>query len=182
MQLRIPPALVFFSLLVASCAFAAETDVSVSKRDGVFHVQAQSTVASDRETAWRVLTDYEGYPAFVPNLALSRVVSREPRRVQQRGEFGILFFSREVYATFEIQEWPRTRILFRALEGNVKILETEVNLEDEGQSQVIRYRSTIKPDFWVPPLIGTPIIRSSIFRKLQAVAEEVERRAAPATK
>ena len=178
MRLRIASVLPFILLVGVVRANAAETDVWVDKRNGVFYVQALSTVAADRDTTWRVLTDYEGYPAFVPNLSVSRVMSRQPLRVQQRGEFGILFFNKEVFATFEIHERPRSTIVFRALEGNVKMLETEVTVEGEGHSLAIRYRSAIEPDFWVPPLIGAPILRSSIRRKLQAVADEIERRAA----
>ena len=180
MRLRIRSAACAVLVFLFSCAFGAETNVSVAKRGDVFIVDANSTVASNRATAWRVLTDYEGYPSFVPNLSLSRLVSLDPRRVEQRGEFGILFFTKEIFATFDIQEWPRSKIRFRALEGNVKMLETEVTMEGEDRNLTIRYRSVIEPDFWVPPLIGAPILRSSIRGKLQAVAEEIERRAAVA--
>ncbi|HWQ38709.1 MAG TPA: SRPBCC family protein [Burkholderiales bacterium] len=176
MQPRIP-SVTLLSVLFVLPAQAAQTDVSVSKSGGLYLVQATSAVAADRVTVWQVLTDYAGYRAFVPDLKLSRLIGDVPRRVEQKGEFGILFFAREVSATLEIEEYPPSRILFRAIAGDLRRLDTEVTIEDEGARRVVRYRSSIEPDFWVPPLIGTSLVRLSIRRKLQAVAEEMERRA-----
>jgi ribosome-associated toxin RatA of RatAB toxin-antitoxin module len=159
---------------------AAHTAVSVSKDGEIYSVTAQSTLAADRDTAWRVLTDYEGYPAFVPDLSLSRLVNLDPRQVEQRGGFGILFFRKEISATLEIEELPRSRILFRSIDGDLKRLETELTIEGEGTRMTISYESKIVPDFWLPPLIGGAIMRAAIREKLQAVAEEIEGRAAAA--
>jgi carbon monoxide dehydrogenase subunit G len=164
--------------LIAVQAGAAQTEVAVSRSDRKFVVHARTDVNADRETVWRVLTDYENYPAFVPGLRLSRIVHLQPRRVEQIGEFGVFFFRKDVRSMLEIQEWPSTRILFRSLGGDLKKLETEVTISGTGSQQTIRYSSEIEPDFWVPPLIGTSIVRISIRGKLQAVSEEIERRAA----
>lgn len=171
-------AVAWAALLAPPAAVAAQTVVSVVKNGEVYSVTAHSTLAADRETIWRVLTDYEGYPAFVPNLSLSRLVNLEPRQVEQKGEFGVFFFTREVHATLEIEELPPSRILFRSIEGNLKSLETELTIAGKGASMTISYESRIVPDFWIPPLIGGPIVRAAIRGKLQAVAEEIERRAA----
>ena len=171
-------AVAWAALLTPPAAAAAQTVVSVVKNGEVYSVSAHSTLAADRETIWRVLTDYEGYPAFVPNLSLSRLVNLEPCQVEQKGEFGVFFFSREVHATLEIEELPPSRILFRSIEGNLKSLETELTIAGKGASMTISYESRIVPDFWIPPLIGGPIVRAAIRGKLQAVAEEIERRAA----
>ncbi len=170
-------ALAFAALLTSVAALAAQTVVTASKSGETYSVAARSTVSADRNTIWRVLTDFEGYPAFVPDLSLSRLVNLDPRRVEQKGEFGFLFFSREIHATLEIEELPPSRILFRSVEGNIKSLETELTIEDGGATMTISYESKIVPGFWLPPLIGASIMRSAIRVKLQAVAEEIERRA-----
>jgi ribosome-associated toxin RatA of RatAB toxin-antitoxin module len=183
MHLRV--ALAVLACAVLSLPFAArgaQTVVSVSKNGETYFVVAHSSLAADRDTVWRVLTDYEAYPAFVPNLSLSRLVNLDPRQVEQKGEFGILFFRRQVHATLEIEEWPRSRILFRSVEGNLRSLETKLTIESEGAHMTISYESKIVPDFWLPPLIGGAILRAAIREKLQAVAEEIEGRAAVAPK
>jgi ribosome-associated toxin RatA of RatAB toxin-antitoxin module len=171
-------ALASAALFVPDGVLAAQTVVSVSKSGETYSVTARSTLTADRDTIWRVLTDYEAYPAFVPNLSLSRIVNLDPRQVEQKGEFGFLFFNKEIHATLQIEESPPSRILVRAIEGDLKSLETELTIEGTEADMTISYRSKIVPDFWLPPLIGGAILRVSILDKLEAVAEEIERRAA----
>lgn len=180
MRIRLFPAVALLVLSVpwAAAVAAADTDVTVNKVDDVFEVFAESRVAAPPALAWEVLTDYENFASFVPNLSLSRVVDRKPLRIEQHGQFGILFFRKDVHVILEVDERPRTRIAFRALSGDLRLLDTEVDVESSDIGAVIRYRSRITPDFWVPPLIGAPLVRSAMRNKLQAVAVEIERRVA----
>lgn len=155
----------------------SSTTVVVSRNGPVFKIESFSTVYAGHDIAWAVLTDYGGYVNFVPGMTVSRRVSDKPLRIEQRGEFGILFFRKQVHATLEVVESPPSSIYFRSLEGNLRTLETMVAIHSDGGKVVITYRSVIEPDFWVPPVIGTPIVRAAIRRKLGAVAEEIERRA-----
>jgi hypothetical protein len=155
----------------------ATTTVVVERNGGVFEVEAVSRVHAGTDTAWAVLTDYEGYVYFVPGMTLSRLLGKQPLRIDQRGEFGVLFFRKQVYSTLEVEESAPAEIHFRALAGNLRTLDTHVRLRVDGEHVVVAYESVIEPDFWVPPLIGTPIVRAAIRRKLDAVANEIERRA-----
>jgi len=153
------------------------TTVVVSRSGAVFKVESVSRVGAGRDVAWKVLTDYAGYVNFVPGMTLSRRVSEQPLHIEQRGEFGLLFFRKQVHATIEVVENPPSSLFFRSLEGDLRTLETLVEIRSDGDQVVITYRSVIEPDFWVPPLIGTPIVRAAIRRKLGAVADEIELRA-----
>jgi hypothetical protein len=156
------------------------TIVTVSRSGPVFEVEAVSRVSANLATAWAVLTGYSGYKDFVPGMTLSRRVSDHPLLIQQSGEFGLLFFRKRINVLLEVNESPPSRLYFRSLEGNLRRLETYIDIHSEGDQVVILYRSLIEPDFWVPPLIGTPIVRGAIRRKLDAVAGEIDRRAHPA--
>ena len=159
---------------------SARTTVRVTRNGTVFEVEALSRVNADLATAWAVLTDYGGYKDFVPGMILSRRVSDDPLLIEQRGEFGLLFFSKQVNVLLEVVETTPSMLYFRSLQGNLRQLETSVDMRKEGDRVLIAYHSLIEPDFWVPPLIGTPIVRSAIRRKLDAVAGEIERREDPA--
>jgi len=153
------------------------TVVTVLRSDQVFRIDSVSRIVAGRDVAWAVLTDYDGYIHFVPGMTVSRRVGDQPLRIEQRGEFGVLFFRKPVHATLEVVESPPSDIYFQSVEGNLRTLETEVNIRSDGDQVIVTYRSVIEPDFWVPPLIGTAIVRAAIRRKLGAVAEEIERRA-----
>ena len=157
---------------------AVTTTVNVDRDGPVFRIHSVSRVFSGRDTAWSVLTDYEGYVNFVPGMTRSHRLDGQPIRVEQRGEFGVLFLRMPVYVTLEVEERKPSEVRFRALEGNVRSLFTSVELRVDGDYTLVIYKSVIEPDFWVPPLIGTPLVRAAIARKLDAVALEIERRAA----
>ncbi len=165
---------------LVAVAYAADdlprnTSVVVVRNGDVFEIEAQSRIAASRDTAWAVLTDYDRYAQFVPGMTLSRHLSEHPLRIEQSGVFGILFLSRRVYSTQDVEENPPSVIRFRSVDGNLRKLETEVRIVPDGDSIVLIYRSTIEPDFWVPPLIGTSIVRKGIRAKLDAVADEIRR-------
>ena len=155
-----------------------QTTVTVVRNGSVFEIDARSHIAADREIAWAVLTNYDGYADFVPGMTSSQRVGEHPLRIEQHGEFGILFLIKHIYSTLDVREDPPSAIRFHAVEGNLRRLETQVNIVQDGDAIVLIYRSTIEPDFWVPPLIGSSILRAGIRRKLISVSAEIERRAA----
>ncbi|UCH47542.1 MAG: hypothetical protein JSU95_15970 [Betaproteobacteria bacterium] len=166
--------LVLFGLFAfADADEPIETTVEVSRSEQIFIIEAVSRITAGREEAWAVLTDYTGYVHFVPGMTMSRRVSDDPLHIEQHGEFGMIFFRKEVYATLEVTETPPSRIYFHSLEGNLRTLETQVDIDVDGDYVVLTYRSIIEPDFWLPPLIGTRIMRSFVRKRLEAVAEEV---------
>jgi len=167
----------FLPTLADAAQEATNTTVNVQRNGQVFEIQSVSRVLAGADVAWTVLTDYEGYVNFVPGMTQSRRLDGQPIRIEQRGEFGVLFIRMAVNVTLEVVEDPLSEIRFRALEGNVRSLNTTVKLRSDGAHVVVIYQSVIEPDFWVPPLIGTPLMRAAIRRKLEAVANEIERRA-----
>ncbi|NIO39794.1 MAG: hypothetical protein GTO41_06115 [Burkholderiales bacterium] len=166
---------VFCAVLFAAAAAddSVGTRVAVSRSKQVFTVEAASRVVAGRDEAWSVLTNYGGYVDFVPGMTLSRQVSDRPLLIEQHGEFGVLFFTKKVNATLKVTETPPSKIFFRSLDGNLRTLETTVDILVDGDQVVIKYDAVIEPDFWVPPLIGKPIVRVAIRKKLDAVANEI---------
>jgi hypothetical protein len=153
------------------------TTVSVTRDEDVFRVEAVSRVSAGIDEAWAVLTDYDGYVHFVPGMTLSSIVSESPLLIEQDGEFGVWFFTKRVRATLEVKEDRPSGIFFRAVQGDLRTLDTQVDLASDGEDVSISYHSVIEPDFWVPPLIGEALVRGAIRRKLDAVAREISWRA-----
>ena len=180
----LPAIAVYLSLLglIASVdagdEFPHQTTVTVVRTGNVFQIEARSRIVAGRETAWAVLTDYEGYAQFVPGMISSQRLNGYALRIEQHGEFGILFLSKHIYSTLDVQENPPSAIHFQSVGGNLRRLETDVSIVRDGEVNVLIYRSTIEPDFWIPPFIGTSILRGAIRRKLISVSDEIERRAA----
>src|SRR6185503_2125069 len=119
--LRRPGALRAIScLLVLSAAtLAGAADVTVdATRDGeAVEVVASADLAVGVARAWEVLTAYDRFTEFVPNLQESRVVSREGAQavVEQKGSARFLIFTYPIEVRLTVTETPRQRIESRAI-------------------------------------------------------------------
>src|SRR5262245_50017279 len=83
------------AVLLAPPAHAVgEITVNAVRRGAAIEIAAHANLAADIPTAWRVLTEYDRYPDFIPDLAVSRIRERHGATaiVEQKGEARFLFF------------------------------------------------------------------------------------------
>ena len=118
-----------------------------------------------------------GSAAFVPDLQVSRVVSRERNSalVEQRGAARLLFFSYPMDVRLAITEYPRERVESRAVAGNFREMQSTYTLEMREGRVLLRYSGRMVPDFYVPPLIGTFVLRHHVESAFRALVDEIER-------
>jgi len=170
---------IFACLTVASRSAWSGPEVEVKRSHGIFSVHATAPVAVDVETAWQVLTDYNHLAEFVPGMKSSRVVSvaGEPLRVEQKGEAGFLFFSRAFEVALEIEGLPPGQLKFHAVSGDMKRMQGEWRIRRNTDAAVeLEYEAEIEPDFWVPPLIGTALMRRDVGKNVEGVVREMVKR------
>jgi ribosome-associated toxin RatA of RatAB toxin-antitoxin module len=177
---RTLPAILAFAL--AWTAHAAPTEVVVeAARDGdAYVITARSDVVADAGVAWRVLTDYDRYPAFVPDLYSSRTLSRGPDGavVEQRGELRFLFVRFPLEVKYTIREHPPSVVESRATSGSFREMTGRYELRPNGSVLRVAYAGRLVPDFAMPPLIGTIAVRMTVERQFTAMIEEIERQSA----
>jgi len=174
------------ALTIAACALApclpsaATPQVSIdSEREGdriTFSASAELNVQP--RVAWQVLTDYDHLSDFIPDMKSSRVVLRTADGVllEQKGEFGFLFFRQAIDVTLAVYEEPQRRIIARAVAGNLRDMEGRYDLVASAHGVRLAYAGRFTPDFYLPPLIGTAILRSSMTKQFRAMIAEIERR------
>jgi hypothetical protein len=75
-----------------------------------------------------------------------------------------------------VSEQPPRRIVARAVAGNMKDMEGSYELQATEAGLKLGYSGRFVPDFFLPPLIGMPIVRRSLERRFRAMVEEIERR------
>jgi ribosome-associated toxin RatA of RatAB toxin-antitoxin module len=183
---KLYPALWLVLLVLPPMGRAAEISVHATRHGDSFEVRATAEINADAADAWKVLTDYDRLAEFIPGMNESRVVSRDGFKVviDQRGEAGLLFFTFPMRVRLAIEEFPHNRIVSNAIAGNFKELHGVYDLEARGAALRLRYEGTLTPDFGVPPLIGTLVVRTMVERRFAAMVREIEktrrREAAPA--
>jgi Polyketide cyclase / dehydrase and lipid transport len=155
----------------------ADADVQVEVDAATIRISAQIDTTVNRKTAWQVLSDYNHWAEFVPDLLESRVISRpgEPLFVEQRGRIPWLPAFPLVIIT-QVKETPYKSLSFQRVAGNIRSLEGEWRIEGRSHVRLI-YHSTVEPGFPLPPQMSIEIFRNDAKNRLEAMAREMERRA-----
>ncbi len=167
------------ALLVALApARAAEITVEVKRERDVFHVEARGEFEGSVARTWQVLTDYGRYSEYIPEVSESRVLSRRGHQVEveQKGEARVLFLTFPIEVRLAITEQPYERIIARSVSGSFRELRSVYSLE-AGQGRILlRYVGRLVPDFYVPPVLGTLLLKRNVEEMFVALVEEMERR------
>lgn len=168
----------------AQDSFGAPLEVRAERihRDGMswFDIDANGFVSATPQQAWKVLTDYERLPQFVPELVHSRVMKRTGNEVllEQESRAGFLFFSYNLRMTVRVTEQAFSAIDIALVSGGMKRYDARWELEgiqENGREGTrIRYSAQMEPEFFVPPLIGQPFVQASVRKTVEAVVREIE--------
>lgn len=170
------------SLCLPIQALSADARVRVEANEAVISVYAEIDTRVDRDLAWGVLTDYNRWSEFIPDLQICRVISPpgEPIRLEQRGTIPWLPNFPLVMIAL-VEEFPPRAIRFQRIAGNIRALVGEWQIQGKTPVRLI-YRATVMPGFPMPPEASIEIFRHDARVRLEAMAREMERRAAVARK
>jgi carbon monoxide dehydrogenase subunit G len=150
--------------------------VSVETTQNGVRVKGEVVVHATRAIAWDALTDYEDWVRFMPDLQVSRVVSREPLRVVQRGSLPWLF-GFPIVVLADVVETPKDRVSFSKIQGNLLFLEGEWRIKGKDGALRLSYSAEVIPGVPLPPSLTSGIIEADTRAKVEAMAREIMRRA-----
>jgi len=130
--------------------------------------------------AWAVLTDFAHMADFVPNLARSEILESRDNlvKVGQKGTARYGFFSTDFESVREMRLTPIREIRAHGIGGNLKRLESVMQLEAEPGGTRLLYHAEVVPGFWFPPMIGPALVRHETAEQFSAVIQEMTRRQA----
>jgi hypothetical protein len=179
--------------LLAPAAAAAPAQIDVRREAGAFVVQATVDLEADQRTAWLTLTDYEHLPQFVPGIQSARVLARtgsgrtERLLVEQTGEFRFMLFAEPVQVWLDVTHEAPARVLARSVLPSGVDPERSTLRDFEGSYALsaldavrtrLVYRARFEPLRTMLPLLGTVVVRHAVTEQFEAMAAEIERRAA----
>ncbi|HZP85718.1 MAG TPA: SRPBCC family protein [Burkholderiales bacterium] len=163
--------------------FGDAIDVEAHRDGEGVVLEASAWLHASVQQVWSVLTDYERYPQFVPDLTESRVIARNGKTItlEQRGQAGFIFFHYPIEVQLEVVEQPPERVTSHAISGNFKRMDGLYELRPEGDLVHLVYRGRLVPAFSLPPVVGLPAVRSATERQFAALVREIKRRVALAS-
>ena len=171
----------FLFLVLPVPAQAAEVTVNATRSGQTLQVEASAEFEGSLSRAWQVLTDYARFPAFVPDLHVSRVISRDGNNtlVEQKGAARLLFWSYPMDVRLAVTEHPYERVESRSVAGNFREMQNTYRLEMRRGYVYLHYSGRMVPDFDVPPLIGTWALQHNVESTFRALVNEMERAPRP---
>ena len=161
-----------------------ELEVTVKRVDGeddskVYQVNASGVVQASPATVWKILTDYERMPEFVPDMRASRVLARVGGKVivEQFGTAHVLFIRRDIHLIVQVTEQPMSAIDIGLVTGDMKVYNCRwelIPVPETGGTRIV-YTGTLAPKFYVPGMLGANIIRNDIEHMMTAVLFRLDR-------
>lgn len=164
---------------VAGAQESAPDITSDVRQDGEFiSVSAQAELAVPRPLAFAVLTDYERFPEFLPDLTYSRVALRQGTGVvlEQKGTMKFLFFSQPVNIRLAVVESFPMRVVSHSLGGSLRHFTGRYDLLETAGGVRINYSARFIPAFVLPEFLGTFIVRSVFVKNFAVMLQEMQRR------
>lgn len=160
----------------------AAVKLEVQRSGSRFDIAASALIACPVEVLWATLVDYERLPLFVPDMELSKVLNRrgDSLTVRQAGRAGWGPLKQRFELTMEVTELPLKKLSATAIAGDVISFESSYSLRAAGSGRVqVDYAGRVEPKAYVPPLLGTALMRASMQKQFEALLNEALRRAKP---
>lgn len=159
-------------------SLVSDSDVRVEGSGGNFTVDLTMYAPVAPSLAWAVLTDFEHMGEFVPNLVSSEVIERSDNvlKVNQKGVARYGLFSANFESIREIRLSPPREIRAHGVGGNIRRMESVMQLQTEGAGTRLNYHAEVLPGFWFPPLIGPALVRHDTAEQFSAMLREMTRR------
>ncbi len=167
------------TLAESAQAWLQPDDVRVERLAEGIRIELEVTTPVPPTIAWRVLTDFDNMPRFVPNLESSRVVASQGNvlKIEQRGTAHFGPISQHFESVREVVLQPQREVAVRQLSGTARRMESRMRLSTgvDGNAR-IEYRAEIVPDGPIPPLFGPAFLRHEIAEQFSAMINEMMRR------
>ncbi|KAK9673207.1 hypothetical protein RND81_12G153300 [Saponaria officinalis] len=146
-------------------------------------VAASITVKAPVRDVWNVLTAYERLPEIVPNLAISKVLSRDNNKVRivQEGCKGLLYMVLHARVIMDLCEQLEQEISFEQVEGDFDSFTGKWQLERLGNHHtLLKYcvESKMRTDTFLSEALMEEVIYEDLPSNLCAFRDYIEKRTA----
>lgn len=142
-------------------------DVVVEKSDERYKLRSETFLAADRESLYRILTDYDQFTKFTSTFAEARNVEPDKQgrpRFYTRMEGCVLLFCKSYIRAGHLELTPTSDIIAIVDPelSNFKYARERWQLIPDGDGTLLIYTFEMEPDFWIPPLIGPYVVKRTL--------------------
>jgi hypothetical protein len=142
-----------------------EPQVQVQRQEGRYWVRVDTVIAAPPERVLAVLQDYEHLGRLHKSVLDSRILEQHAggARVRVRLEGCVLFFCTESEEVLDYEASPDGSRLTATIEPSEKGFRSghmrwDLEAAPRRRSR-LRYQAELEPAFWVPPVLGTWMLK-----------------------
>lgn len=148
----------------------------------------RTLVTAPRDVVWAVLTDYEKFAKFLPNVVSSQILETQGNRkvVEQIDVRQVFVVKTRSRVRTENIETPKQRIDFRLLEGDLKAMRGSWQLEPvaaypgAAPTQILMTQTIeAQPPASAPPGVFYNVFKRALSDSATAIRTEIGRRSQP---
>jgi hypothetical protein len=163
--------------LTANASQLARLEVDQYANSYTVYVVMELDASAEKVRA--ILTDYAHLDRLNASITASEIIGAGNDgtvRVLTRFKNCILFFCMTMQRVEDITEDAQGRILVALVPDVSSFRSGQASWEVKsiGSGSRVIHRSTLEPDFWLPPWIGTAIVKATLRREIRASFENLE--------
>ena len=139
----------------------------------------QVLATGNLDSAWSVLTDYENFSNFLPNVASSKVIDTQGNQkiFEQVSIVDLWLFTEQSTLQISAQETQKQKIDFQMVKGDLKNLQGTWQLEQVTDNQIlITHTVKVQPKSTTEKPLFFGFYESSLEATLEAISQEITKR------
>jgi polyketide cyclase/dehydrase/lipid transport protein len=163
---------------VAAAAEAPIRSIEVVRSADAFVANLVMFAPVPGSIAWKVLTDFEHQPEWVPNLRESKVIESDGNAltIEQRGvaRFGIASFP--YVSVRQILLDPERTVRAKQLKGSMRRVESLMTLTPDGNGTQLQYHLEMVPTGLAAAVLSEDFLQHELTEQFTAIIGEMVRR------
>jgi len=157
-------------------------EAKVENKDKRYFVSLEVILNADTQRVYDLLTDYDKLTLISDSIKESSILyslSDKDHRVSITTKACVTFFCKTIHQVQDVEELPGMVIVTTSIptKSDVDYAHARWKITAEDGLTRVNYSSDLKPSFWVPPVIGPPLIESALRSEALAVIEGLENQA-----
>jgi len=153
--------------------------LDVDQKANSYAVYVVMELDAPAEKVRAVLTDYAHLDRLNASITASKIIDARVDgtvRVLTRFENCVVFFCLTVQRVEDITEDVQGRIMVALVPEASSFRSGHASWEvtSTGSGSRVIHRATLEPDFWLPPWIGTAILKATLRREIRASFDNLE--------
>jgi len=155
-------------------------EATVTSEDKRYFISIDVVINADAQRVYKILTDYNNLTNISESITESNLIyslSDNDHRVKVTTEACVTFFCKTIVQVQDVEQLPGMIIISTTVpeKSDVDYAHARWKVTNEDGLTRINFNADLKPSFWVPPLIGPPLIERTLRNEAIEVIEGLER-------